>query len=124
MALRRVLQEPSNRTASGHTGMRCFQGQHWLYTVLGFVLFVLFVGTSARLVRVGGELGNIEMQLRNPLDWSSDCGKRMPYKHRLSAANIEHASGTVVVKTVAVLAATYLGTQHPVVVAAVRSSSS
>jgi hypothetical protein len=104
--------------------MRCFQGQHWLYAVLGFVLFVLFVGTSARLVRVGGELGNIEMQLHNPLDWRGDCGKRMPYKHRLSAANIEHASGTVAVKTVAVLAATYLGTQHPVVVAAVRSSSS
>ena len=104
--------------------MRCFQGQHWLYAVLGFVLFVLFVGASTRLARVGGELGHIEMQLHNPLDYRFDSTKRMPYEHRLSAANIEHTLGTVVIKTVAVLAATYLGTQHPIVVAVVYSSSS
>ena len=65
LTLRRVLQEPSNRTASGHTGMQCFRGQHWFYVVLGFVLFVLFlsgsgpmsgavgVGVGASMVMVG-----------------------------------------------------------------------
>lgn len=72
-------------------------------------------------MRVGGELGNIEMQLHKPLDYRGDNNKRMPYKHRLSLANAKHGLSTVAIKTVAVLASTYMGAEHPSVVATVRS---
>lgn len=84
---------------------------------------MLFVAISARLMRVGGELQNIEIRFRNPLDCRGDCRKIMPYQHRLSTVNTEHASGTVAIKTVAVLAHTYMGTNYPTVVAVVSLSS-
>ena len=101
--------------------MECFQGLHWLYVVLGSFLFVAYVVLSARLMRAGGELQNIEM-VCDPFDWRHDCKKRMPYKHALSVAKTEHALGTVAIKTVAVVVATFLGTFHPTVVAAVRAA--
>ena len=119
---RLCFQIPANQTES-NLGMECFQDGHWFYVVPAAVLFVLFIGLCARLMRVGGELQNIELNWRNPLDWRGDCKKIMPYQHVLSAAKPEHASGTVVVKTVAVLAATYMGTKHPTVVAVVRAPS-
>ena len=46
--------------------------------------------------------------------------KRSSPKHTLTVAKNEHAMGTVAIKTVAVLATTFLGTMHPAVVATVR----
>ena len=100
--------------------MRCFQGEHWGYIVPGSVLFVLFTALCARLIRAGGELQNIEMTL-NLLDWRGDSKKKPPYAHALSARSSKHAEVTVAVKTVAVLATTFMGTGHPIAVAAVRT---
>ena len=101
--------------------MECFRGVHWLYVVTGSTLFLVYVGLSARLLRVGGELQNIEAVWYNPLDWRGDSKKRMPYKHALSVATNEHAMWTVAIKTVAVLSTTFLGTIHPTAVAMVRA---
>ena len=56
----------------------------------------------------------------NPFDWRGDSKKRMPYTHALSLAKNEHGVGTVTVKTVAVLVATFFGTMHPTAVSMVR----
>ena len=100
--------------------MECFRGVHWLYVVTGSTLFLVYVGLSARLLRVGGELQNIEAVWYNPFDWRGDSKKRMPYTHALSLAKNEHGVGTVAVKTVAVLVATFIGTMHPTAVSTVR----
>ena len=113
------LQLPPDRTAGG---MECFRGIHWLYVGSGSTLFLVYVGLSARLMRAGGELQNIEV-VCNPFNWRGDSKKRMPYKHALSVATNEHAMGTVAIKTVAVLSTTFLGTMHPTAVATVRASS-
>ena len=102
--------------------MECFRGTHWLYVGSGSTLFLVYVGLSARLMRVGGELQNIEV-VCNPFNWRGDSKKRMPYKHALSVAMNEHAMGTVAIKTVAVLSTTFLGTMHPTAVATVRAIS-
>ena len=114
------LQLPPDRTAGG---MECFRGIHWLYVGIGSTLFLVYVGLSARLMRAGGELQNIEVVWYNPLNWRGDSKKRMPYKHALSVSMNEHAMGTVAIKTVAVLSTTFLGTMHPTAVASVRVGS-
>ena len=48
--------------------------------------------------------------------------KQKTYVHALSARSAAHALVTVAVKTVAVFATTFMGTKHPVIVAAVRAS--
>ena len=111
------LQLPPSQTTGG---MECFRGEHWWYVVPGATLFVVYVGLSARLMRAGGQLQNIEMVWHNPFDWRGDNRKRMSYKHALSLAKNQHAMGTVAIKTPAVLATIFLGTRHPAVVAAVR----
>ena len=102
--------------------MECFTAEHWPYAVPGIILLVVFVVLSARLMSVGGELASIEMTA-NPLNWRGDSHKlRKAYVHALSARSTAHASVTVAVKTVAVFATTFMGTKHPVIVAAVRAS--
>ena len=108
-------QLPPDQTAGG---LECFHGTHWLYVGIGSTLFVVYVGLSARLMRVGGELQNIEV-VCNPFDCRGDSKKHMPYKHALSVATNEHAMWTVAIKTVAVLSTTFLGTMHPTTVATV-----
>ena len=104
--------------------MECFTAEHWPYAVPGIVLLVVFVVFSARLMSVGGELGSIEMTA-NPLNWRGDSRKvQKVYVHALSARSTAHALVTVAVKTVAVFATTFMGTKHPVIVAAVRASAS
>ena len=112
-------QLPPDQTTGG---MECFRGTHWLYVGTGSTLFLVYVGLSTRLLRVGGELQNIEV-VSNPFDWRGDSKKRMPYKHALSMSMNEHAMGTVAIKTVAVLSTTFLGTMHPTAVATVRVGS-
>ena len=80
--------------------MECFRGVHWLYVVTGSSLFLVYVGLSARLLRVGGELQNSEAVWYNPFDWRGDSKKRMPYTHALSLAKNEHEVGTVAVKEI------------------------
>ena len=102
--------------------MECFTAEHWPYAVPGIILLVVFVVLSARLMSVGGELASIEMTA-NPLNWRGDSRKvQKAYVHALSARSTAHASVTVAVKTVAVFATTFMGTKHPVIVAAVRAS--
>ena len=101
--------------------MECFTAEHWPYAVPGIILLVVFVVFSARLMSVGGELVSIEMTA-NPLDWRGDSRKQKVYVHALSARSTAHALVTVAVKTVAVFATTFMGTKHPVIVAAVRAS--
>ena len=113
-------QLPPDQTVGG---MECFRGTHWLYVGIGSTLFLIYVGLSARLMRAGGELQNIEVVWYNPFNWRGDSKKRMPYKHALSMATNEHAMGTVAIKTVAVLSTTFLGTMHPTAVASVRAGS-
>ena len=85
---------------------------------------MVFVVLSARLMSVGGELASIEMTA-NPLNWRGDSRKvQKAYVHALSARSTAHALVTVAVKTVAVFATTFMGTKHPVIVAAVRASHS
>eukprot|EP01045_Picozoa_sp_COSAG04_P019847 COSAG04_NODE_1968_length_5112_cov_3.258328_2_plen_73_part_00 len=68
---------------------------------------------------VGGELGSIEMTA-NPLNWRGDSHNvQKTYVHALSAHSTAHALVTVAVKTVAVFATTFMGTKHPIIVAAV-----
>jgi len=76
---------------------------------------------SARLMSVGGELASIEMST-NPLNCRGDSKVQKAYVHALSARSTAHALVTVAVKTVAVFATTFMGTKHPVIVAAVRAS--
>ena len=109
-------QLPPDQTAGG---LECFRGTHWLYVGSGSTLFLVYVGLSARLMRVGGELQNIEV-VCNPFDCRGDSKKHMPYKHALSVATNEHAMWTVAIKMVAVLSTTFLGTKHPTAVATVR----
>ena len=99
--------------------MECFTAEHWPYAVPGIILLVVFVVLSARLMSVGGELASIEMTT-NPLNWRGDS-RNVPkeYVHALSARSTAHALVTMAVKTVAVFATTFMGTKHPVVVAAV-----
>lgn len=104
--------------------MECYHGLHWLYVISGSIMLVMYVRLSVRLMRAGGELHNIAMVWYKPFDSADDYTKRMPYKHALSVAKNEHAMGTVAIKTVAVLAATFLGTVHPTVVATVRTELS
>ena len=113
-------QLPPDQTAGG---LECFHGTHWLYVGIGSTLFLIYVGLSARLMRAGGELQNIEVVWYNPFNWRGDSKKRMPYKHALSVSMNEHAMGTVAIKTVAVLSTTFLGTMHPTAVATVRAGS-
>ena len=101
--------------------MECFTAEHWPYAVPGIILLVVFVVLSARLMSVGGELASIEMTA-NPLNWRGDSRKQKAYVHALSARSTAHALVTVAVKTVAVFATTFMGTKHPVIVAAVRAS--
>ncbi len=101
------------------SSIECFTIDHLPFAAVGFVLFVLFVCFSARLMRVGGELQNIEMTT-NLFDSRGDSSKQRMYVHPLSAHSTAHASVTVLVKTVSVLATTYMGSTHPVVVSAVR----
>ena len=101
--------------------MECFTAEHWPYAVPGMILLVVFVVLSARLMSVGGELASIEMTA-NPLNWRGDIRKQKAYVHALSARSTAHALVTVAVKTVAVFATTFMGTKHPVIVAAVRAS--
>ena len=102
--------------------MECFTAEHWPYAVPGIILLVVFVVLSARLMSVGGELGRIEMTA-NPLKTTGDS-RNLPktYVHALSVRSTAHALVTVAVKTVAVFATTFMGTKHPVIVAAVRAS--
>ena len=102
--------------------MECFTAEHWPYAVPGIILLVVFVVLSARLMSVGGELASIEMTA-NPLNWRGDS-RNVPkaYVHALSERSTAHALITVAVKTVAVFATTFMGTKHPVIVAAVRAS--
>ena len=101
--------------------MECFTAEHWPYAVPGIILLVVFVVLSARLMSVRGELGSIEMTA-NPLNCRGDSDN-LPkaYVHALSAHSTAHALVTVAVKTVAVFATTFMGTKHPVIVAAVRA---
>ena len=101
--------------------MECFTAEHWPYAVPGIILLVVFVVLSARLMSVGGELGSIEMTA-NPLNCRGDSKVQKAYVHALSARSTAHALVTVAVKTVAVFATTFMGTKHPVIVAAVRAS--
>ena len=102
--------------------MECFTAEHWPYAVPGIILLVVFVVLSTRLMSVGGELASIEMTA-NPLNWRGDSHKvQKAYVHALSARSTAHALVTVAVKTVAVFATTFMGTKHPVIVAAVRAS--
>ena len=85
---------------------------------------MIFVVFSARLMSVGGELASIEMTA-NPLNCRGDNDNlvlQKAYVHALSARSTAHALVTVAVKTVAVFATTFMGTKHPVIVAAVRAS--
>ena len=115
-------QEESNSTAAEPSNVECFTAEHWPYAVPGIILLVVFVVLSARLMSVGGELASIEMTV-NPLNWRGDS-RNVPkaYVHVLSAHSTAHALVTVAVKTVAVFATTFMGTKHPVIVAAVRAS--
>ena len=99
------------------SGMKCYEGAHWVLALAGFLAFVLFLSMSARLIWVGGVLQNIELK-SNPFDWKSDNRKLMPFIHALSPHSNTHAAITVAVKTVAVLASTFF-TKRPVVVQAV-----
>ena len=102
--------------------MECFTAEHWPYAVPGIILLVVFVVLSARLMSVGGELASIEMTA-NPLNWRGDSRKQKKvYVHALSVGSTAHALVTVAVKTIAVFATTFMGTKHPVIVAAVRAS--
>ena len=109
------MQRPLDQSAGG---LECFQGLHWLYLIPGCILFVVFVGFSARLIRVGGELKNVELT-KNIFDWRGDSRKLSAYKHALSARSTTLACGTVTIKTVTVLATIYFGTVDPVTVATV-----
>ena len=88
--------------------MECFTAEHWPYAVPGIILLVVFVALSARLMSVGGELASI-----GKVDYQN------AYVHALSARSTAHELVTVAVKTVAVFATTFMGTKHPVIVAAV-----
>ena len=113
--------QASNSTAAEPSSVECFTAEHWPYAVPGIILLVVFVVLSARLMSVGGELASIEMTA-NPLNWRGDSRKvQKAYVHALSAHSTAHASVTVAVKTVAVFATTFMGTKHPVIVAAVRA---
>lgn len=102
------------------TKLECFTAAHLTrYAGPGFVLSVLFTVLSARLIRAGGELGNIEMALANPLACASDGRKVAAHEHALSACSLKHDMFSLFSKTVAVLASTYFGTRHPTVVAGV-----
>ena len=101
--------------------MECCTAEHWPYVVPGIILLVAFVVLSTRLMSVGGELASIEMTA-NPLNWRGDSRKQKAYVPVLSAHITAQASLTVAVKTVAVFATTFMGTKHPVIVAAVRAS--
>ena len=104
------------------SSVQCFTAEHWPYAVPGIILLVVFVVLSARLMSVGGELASIEMTA-NPLNWRGDSRKvQKAYVHALSARSTAHALVTVAGKTVAVFATTFMGTKHPVIVAAVRAS--
>ena len=91
--------------------MECFTAEHWPYAVPGIILLVVFVVLSTRLMGVGGELASI-----GKVDYQK------VYVHALSARSTAHELVTVAVKTVVVLASTFMGTKHPVIVAAVRAS--
>ena len=116
-----LCAQVSNSTAAEPSSVECFTAEHWPYAVPGIILLVVFVVLSARLMSVGGELASIEMTT-NPLNWRGDTRKQKAYVHTLSARSTAHASVTVAVKTVAVFATTFMGTKHPVIVAAVRAS--
>ena len=113
----------SNTTAAELelSGIECFTADHWPFLVPGVLLLVVFVALSARVMSVGGELANIEMRA-NPLDPRGDSDKQMPYAHTLSPHSTAHAAVTVAVKTVAVLASTFMGTRHPIVVQVVSAT--
>ena len=116
--------QASNSTAAKPSSVECFTAEHWPYAVPGIILLVVFVVLSARLMSVRGELGSIEMTA-NPLNCRGDSDSdNLPkaYVHALSAHSTAHALVTVAVKTVAVFATTFMGTKHPVIVAAVRAS--
>ena len=119
--LRCCCAQASNSTAADPSSVECFTAEHWPYAVPGIILLVVFVVLSARLMSVGGELASIEMTA-NPLNWRGDSRSvQKPYVHALSARSTAHALVTVAVKTVAVFATTFMGTKHPIIVAAVRA---
>ena len=117
----RCCAQASNSTSAEPSSVECFTAEHWPYAVPGIILLVVFVVLSARLLSVGGELASIEMTA-NPLNWRGDSRKQKVYVHALSARSTAHELVTVAVKTVAVFATTFMGTKHPVIVAAVRAS--
>ena len=114
----------SNTTAAELelSGIECFTADHWPFLVPGVLLLVVFVALSARVMSVGGELANIEMRA-NPLDPRGDSTKRTLYAHTLSPHSTAHAAVTVAVKTVAVLASTFMGTRHPIVGSGERNTA-
>jgi hypothetical protein len=55
----------------------------------------------------------------NPLSFAGDSKKQVERQHALSPQSSAHATLTVAAKCLAVLATTFMGTQHPTIVAAV-----
>ena len=100
--------------------LRCFTVEHWMrYAGPGLLLFTLFVALSARLMRAGGELGQLEFSWTSPCSWAGDGKKADTYRHPLCARDSTHEMLTVATKCVAVLASTFLGSIYPTVVAIV-----
>lgn len=54
------------------SGTRCWSYEHWRLVGLSSLAMVLYVPTCLCFLRAGGELRNLEVDVRKPLDWSRD----------------------------------------------------
>ena len=93
-------------------GMECWAGEHWVYVLSATMAFAVYVAISLRLLRVGGELGSLEVR-RNVFDWSGDAQRKLPREHPLSFQNPTHGTVTSAGKLLVVAAQVLFGTNHP-----------
>ena len=93
-------------------GMECWTGEHWVYVLCATVAFAVYAAISLRLLRVGGELGSLEVR-RNVFDWSGDAQRKLPHEHPLSFQNPTHGTVTSAGKLLVVAAQVLFGTNHP-----------
>ena len=95
-------------------GLECWTSEHILaYALPSVVCLAVYGALSFRLLRVGSQLSDVELNPTNLFDFRADSNVPQPYEHPLSSASTTPAIAIVLAKTVVVATEVMLGSTSP-----------